>query len=150
MLFKNSRQTYALHLMNPLLNIFCYIISNVSIRKNLHMEQLMTESYPDRQDYSEKQCLYVYKGHERFSPFNMGQSSQDPKNLSNAKQSEAYIPSGFQTISRSIWGNQIKIPRISQMPNSQRHTSQVGFKLFPDQSGAIRSRFREPLKSINY
>src|SRR3954470_4352970 len=62
MLFKNSRQTYALHLMNSLLNIFCYIIPNVSIRKNLHRVQLMTESYPDRQDYSKKQCLLRIQG----------------------------------------------------------------------------------------
>src|SRR3954470_15881384 len=89
MLFKNSRQTYALHLMNPLLSIFCYIISNVSNRKNLHRVQLMTESYPDRQDYSEKQCLIHIQG---------ARSSQNSKNLSNDKQSEAYIPSGFQTI----------------------------------------------------
>src|SRR3954468_14829761 len=53
---------------------------------------------------------------------------------------------GMTRFSRSIWGNPVKIPRISQMPNSQRHTSQVGFKLFPDQSGAIKSRFRESLK----
>src|SRR3954468_19806209 len=31
------------------------------------------------------------------------------------------------------------------MTNSQRHISQVGFILFPDQSGAIKSRFRESL-----
>src|SRR4051812_20860156 len=62
MLFKNSRQTYALHLMNSLLNIFCYIISNVSIRKNLHRVQLMTESHPNRQDYSEKQYLLRIQG----------------------------------------------------------------------------------------
>src|SRR3954468_1790296 len=60
--FKNSRQTYALHLMNSLLNKFCYIISNVSIRKNRHRVQLMTESYPDRQNYSEKQCLLRMQG----------------------------------------------------------------------------------------
>src|SRR3954465_4542256 len=60
--FKNSRQTYALHLMNSLLNIFCYIISNASNRKNLHRVQLMTESYPDTQDYSEKQCLLHIQG----------------------------------------------------------------------------------------
>src|SRR4051812_2852038 len=59
---KNSRQTYPLHLMNSLLNVFCYIISNVSIRKNLHRVQLMTESYPDRQNYSEKQCLLHIQG----------------------------------------------------------------------------------------
>jgi len=53
---------YALHLMNSLLNIFCYIISNASIRKNLHMVQLMTKSYPNRQDYSEKQCLVRIQG----------------------------------------------------------------------------------------
>src|SRR4051812_33283916 len=50
---------------------------------------------------------------------------------------------------QSIWGNQVKIPRISQMPNNQRHTSQVGFKLFTSQSGAIRPRVRESLRSIN-
>src|SRR3954470_18165719 len=97
--------------MNSLLNIFCYIISNVSIRKNLHRVQLTTESYPDRQDYSEKQCLLRTRGMERFT--------------------------------QSICGNQVKIPRISQMPNNQRHTSQAAFKLFPDQSGAIKSRFQE-------
>src|SRR4051812_41977370 len=62
MLFKNSRQTYALHLMNSLLSIFCYIISNVSIRKNLQGVQLMTKSYPDRQDHSEKQRLLRIQG----------------------------------------------------------------------------------------
>src|SRR3954464_8847811 len=56
MYFKNTRQTYALHLMNILLNIFCYIISNVSNRKNLHRVQLMTKSHPDIQYYSKKQC----------------------------------------------------------------------------------------------
>src|SRR4051812_14471564 len=122
MFFKNSRQTYALHLMNSLLNIFCYIISNVSNRKNLHRVQLMTESYPDKQDYSEKQCLLCIQGawhaspnqsgaiKSRFEeslksqtikgirpkwissyfPINLGQSSQDSKNLSKkAKQSGA-------------------------------------------------------------
>src|SRR3954468_10221146 len=69
---KNSRQTYALHLMNSLLNIFCYIISNVSIRKNLHRVQLMTESYPDRQDYSEKQCLLRIQGAWHASPKQSG------------------------------------------------------------------------------
>src|SRR3954469_4674697 len=97
---KNLRQTYALHLMNSLLNIFCYIISNVSIRENLHRVQLMTRSYPDRQDYSKKQCLL-------------------------------HIQGGMTRFSRSIWGNPVKIPRISQMPNNQRYASQVGFKLFP-------------------
>src|SRR3954465_4321604 len=48
--------------MNSLLNIFCYIISNVSIRENLHRVQLMTRSYPDRQDYSKKQCLLHIQG----------------------------------------------------------------------------------------
>src|SRR3954468_4934751 len=48
--------------MNSLLNIFCYIISNVSNRKNSHSVQLMTESYPDRQDYSKKQCLLRIQG----------------------------------------------------------------------------------------
>src|SRR3954470_16412134 len=62
MIFKNSRQTYALHLMNSLLNKFCYIISNVSNRKNLYRVQLMTESYPDRHDYSEKQRLLRIQG----------------------------------------------------------------------------------------
>src|SRR3954462_15067690 len=92
-LFKNSRQTCALHLMNSLLNVFCYIISNVSIRKNLHRVQLMTKSYPDRQNYSEKQRLLCIQGARHVLPINMGQSSQDSK--------------------------------ISQMPNNQRHTSQV-------------------------
>src|SRR3954462_13373753 len=55
-------KTYALHLMNSLLNIFCYIISNVSIRKNLHMVQLMTESYPDKQNHSKKPCLLRTQG----------------------------------------------------------------------------------------
>src|SRR3954470_21958495 len=58
--FKNSRQTYALHLMNTLLNIFCYIISNVSNRKNLHRVQLMIESYPDRQNYSKEAMSLTY------------------------------------------------------------------------------------------
>src|SRR4051812_35790597 len=91
---KNSRQTYALHLMNSLLNIFCYIISNVSIRINLHRVWLMTESYPVKQNYSKK----PYKGHDTFFPINLGQSSQDSKNLSKAKQSKAYTSSGFQAM----------------------------------------------------
>src|SRR3954470_25062999 len=81
--FQNSRQTYALHLMSSLLNIFCYIISNVSIRKNLRRVQLMTGSYPDRQDYSEKQCLLRIQG-------------------------------TWHALPKSIWGNQVKIRRISQ------------------------------------
>src|SRR3954471_22481646 len=74
----------------------------------------MTGSYPDRQNYSEKQRLLCIQGARRVLPINLGQSSQDSK--------------------------------ISQMPNNQRHTSQVDFKLLPDQSGAIKSRFRESLK----
>src|SRR3954471_18678649 len=53
---------------------------------------------------------------------------------------------GMTRFAQSIWGNPVKILRISQMPYSQRHTSQVGFKIFPDQSGEIKSRFRESLK----
>src|SRR4051812_35699015 len=63
--------------MNSLLNIFCYIISNVSIIKNLHRVQLMTESYPDRQYYSKN-------------------------------------PRGMTRFAQSIWGNPVKIQRISQ------------------------------------
>src|SRR3954469_5706930 len=86
--FQNSRQMYALHLMNSLLNIFCYVISNVSIRINLHRVWLMTESYPDKQNHSKK----PYKGHDMFCPINMGQSSQDSENLSwMLEQSGAYI-----------------------------------------------------------
>src|SRR3954470_19351578 len=48
--------------MNSLLSIFCYIISNVSNRTNLHRVQLMTESYPDRQYYSKKPCLLRIQG----------------------------------------------------------------------------------------
>src|SRR3954462_10916780 len=77
MFFKNSRQTYALHLMNSLLNILCYIISNVSNRKNLHKVQLMTESYPDKQNYFRSNVCYVYEGHGTFFPINLGQSSRD-------------------------------------------------------------------------
>src|SRR3954463_8379220 len=47
---------------------------------------------------------------------------------------------------QSIRGNQVKIRRISQMPKSQKHTSQAEVKLFPGQSGEIKSRFRESLK----
>src|SRR3954464_8450028 len=91
MYFKNTRQTYALHLMNSLLNIFCYIISNVSNRKNVHMVQLMTESYPDRQNHFRSNGSYVYKGHEMVYPINLGQSGQDFENLSkDAKQPGAY------------------------------------------------------------
>src|SRR3954471_5089053 len=122
MFFKNSRQMYALHLMNSLLNIFCYISSNVSIRKNLHMVQLMTESSPDRQNHFKSNISYVYKGHDTVYPVGLGQSGQDSKNLSNAEKSKAYIPSGFQTISQSIWGNQVKILRNSQgCQNNQGH-----------------------------
>src|SRR3954470_14541542 len=102
MFFKNSRQTYALHLMNSLLNKFCYIISNVSNRTNLHRVQLITNSYPDRHDHSRSNVSCVYKGHDVFCPNNLGQSSRDSKKLSNT-----YIN---------------------------------------DQSGAIKSRFRESLK----
>src|SRR3954469_18488126 len=72
--FQKSRQTYALHLMNSLLSIFCYIISNVSIRNNLHRVQLMTESYPDRQYYSEKQYLLCIQGAWHASPNQSGAS----------------------------------------------------------------------------
>src|SRR3954465_11676843 len=58
--------------MNSLLSIFCYIISNVSIRKNLHRVQLMTESYPDRQDYSKKKCLICIQGAWHASPNQSG------------------------------------------------------------------------------
>src|SRR3954465_2591388 len=85
MFFKNSRQTYALHLMNSLLNKFCYIISNVSNRTNLHRVQLMTNSYPDRHDHSRTNISCVYEGHGVFCPNNLGQSSQDSENLSEAK-----------------------------------------------------------------
>src|SRR3954470_21434108 len=115
MFFKNSRRTYALHLMNSLLNIFCYIISNVSIRKNLHMVWLMTQSYPDQHRLLQEAMSPTYtRGMTRFA--------------------------------QSIWGNQVKIRRISQMPKSQRHASQAEVKLFPGQSGEIKSRFRESLK----
>src|SRR4051812_10836364 len=53
--------------MNSLLNIFCYIISNVSNRENLHRVPLMTESYPDRQDYFERQCLLHIQGARHVS-----------------------------------------------------------------------------------
>src|SRR3954465_2573107 len=101
MFFKNSRQKYALHLMNTLLNIFCYIISNVSNRKNLHRVQLMTESYPDRQDYSKKQCLLHIQGAWNILPNQYGE-----------------IKSRFQ---ETLKCQTVKV------------TSQVGFKLFPDQ-----------------
>src|SRR3954465_1770927 len=101
MFFKNSRQTYALHLMNSLLNKFCYIISNVSNRKNLHRVQLMAGSYPDRQNYSESQMSPMYtRGMARFA--------------------------------QSIWGNQVKIQRISQRYQKQSGSCiQVNLNLFP-------------------
>src|SRR3954462_15193392 len=87
-LFKNSRQTCALHLMNSLLNIFCYIISNVSIRKNLHRVQLMAESYPDIQGYSEKQCLLRIQGAWDASPNQSREvKSGFKESLEEAKQS---------------------------------------------------------------
>src|SRR3954471_23734574 len=80
--------------MNSLLSIFCYIISNVSIRKNLHRVQLIPkDNITPRSNVS-----YVYKGHGMLCPINLGQSSQYYKNLSKAKQSKAYTSSGFQTI----------------------------------------------------
>src|SRR4051812_15232368 len=82
-LFKNSRQTCALHLMNSSLNIFCYIISNVSNRKNLHRVQLMTKSYPDRQNHFKTMSLIVY-------PVDLGQSSQDSKNLSKIPNNQRH------------------------------------------------------------
>src|SRR4051812_19361120 len=86
MLFKNSRQTYALHLMNSLLNIFCYIISNVSNRKNLHRVQLMTESHPDRQYYSKKPCLLRIQGAWHTSPDQSGAiKSRFRESLKDAK-----------------------------------------------------------------
>src|SRR3954464_1887298 len=91
MFFKNSRQTYALHLMNSLLNIFCYIISNASTRKNLHMVQLMTKSYPKRQEAMSRTHT---RGMACFAQINLGQSSQDYKNLPKAKQSKAHTQSG--------------------------------------------------------
>src|SRR4051812_20488136 len=80
---KNSRQTCALHLMNSLLNIFCYIISNVSNRNNLHRVQLMTKSYPDRQNHFRTMSLIVY-------PVDLGQSSQDSKNLSKIPNNQRH------------------------------------------------------------
>src|SRR3954470_19698309 len=88
--FQNSRQTYALHLMNSLLNIFCYIISNVSIRKNLHRVQLMTESYPDRQNHFRSNVSYVYKGHDAVYPVDPGQSCQDSENLSRMLNNQGH------------------------------------------------------------
>src|SRR4051812_18331766 len=54
--------------------------------------QLMTESYPDRQDYSKKHCLLCVQGAWHVCPINMGQPSQDFENLSRMpKQSGACI-----------------------------------------------------------
>src|SRR3954468_10508326 len=112
--FKNSRQTYALHLMNLLLNKFCYIISNVSNRKNLHRVQLMTESYPDRQNYSKKQCLLcVQGGMARFAQSIWGNQVKI-RRISQRKKGQRHTSQMVTTIPRSIWGNQIKIQRISQ------------------------------------
>src|SRR4051812_47439196 len=84
--YSKLKTLYALHLMNVLLNIFCYIISNVSNRKNLHRVQLMTKSYPNQQRLLQKSNVsYTDKGHDTFCPINLGQSSQDSKNLSKAK-----------------------------------------------------------------
>src|SRR4051812_4205901 len=61
--------------MNTLLNIFCYIIPNVSNRKNLHRVQLMIERYPDRQNYSKEAMSLTYTrcGVVFFtSPFHLG------------------------------------------------------------------------------
>src|SRR3954471_1852322 len=74
----------------------------------------------------------------------MTQSYPDQQRLLQEAMSPTYTR-GMTRFAQSIWGNQVKIPRISQMPGNQRHTSQVDFKLFPDQSGAIKSRFRESL-----
>src|SRR4051812_39371429 len=77
--------------MNTLLSIFCYIISNVSNRKNLHKVQLMIERYPDRQNYSKEAMSLTYTR-------------------------------GMTCFVQSIWGNQAKIPRISQgCQNNQGH-----------------------------
>lgn len=91
MFFKNSRQTYALHLMNSLLNIFCYIIPNVGIRKNLHRVWLVTQKLSRSTKITPRSSVsYVYKGHGMFFPINLGQSSQDSENLSRMpKQSGA-------------------------------------------------------------
>src|SRR4051812_43079044 len=105
MFFKNSRQTYALHLMNTLLNIFCYIISNVSIRKNLHRVQLMNESYPDRQDYSKKQCiLRIQRGMTCFAQSIWGNQAKIPRISQKCQTIRGIYPSGSETASRSIRG----------------------------------------------
>src|SRR4051812_6545273 len=100
--------------MNYLLTIFCYIISNVSIRKNLHSVQLMIESYPDREVYFEKQCLLRIQGAWHALPDQSGAIKSRFQESLKSQDSKAYIPSGFQIISQLIWGNQVKIPRISQ------------------------------------
>src|SRR3954471_13335148 len=100
--------------MNSLLNIFCYIISNASTRKNLHMVQLMTKSYPNRQEAMSRTHT---RGMACFAQINLGQSSQDHKNLSKAKQSKAYTSSGFQTICPNNLGQSSQdSENLSRMP----------------------------------
>src|SRR4051812_19812866 len=53
----------------------------------------MTQSYPDQQRLLQRSNVsYVYEGHDTFCPINLGQSSQDSKNLSNAKQLKGIHP----------------------------------------------------------
>src|SRR4051812_1999523 len=81
--------------MNSLLNIFYYIISNVSIKKNLHRVQLMTESYPDRKDYSKKQCLLRIQGAWHALPNQSGEINSKFRRISQMPNSQSHIPSGF-------------------------------------------------------
>src|SRR4051812_34944389 len=108
--------------MNSLLNIFCYIILNVSIRKNLHMVQLMTNSYPDRQDHSRSN---IYKGHDMLCPINLGQASQDYKKLSIAyiKWVSNYFPINLGQSSQDS-------ENLSRMPKQLGACIQVDLKLF--------------------
>src|SRR3954462_5396005 len=99
MFFKNSRQTYALHLMNSLLNKFYYIISNVSNRKNLHRVQLMTESYPDRQYYSKEAMSPMYtRGMARLPNQSGGNQVEFQKSLKSIKQSGACTQVGLKLL----------------------------------------------------
>src|SRR4051812_9766282 len=71
-----------------------------------------------------------------------------PDRQDHSRSNVSCVYKGHDTFAQSIWGNQVKIQRISQIPNSQRYTSQEDFKLLPrsiwGNQVKIRKIFQKP------
>src|SRR4051812_12299372 len=124
--------------MNSLLSIFCYIISNVSIRRNLHRVQLMTESYPNRQCYSKKKCLLCIQGAWHASPNQSGAiKSRFEESLKCQTVKGIHLKGVSNYFPINLGQSSQDFENLSRMLKQSGACIQEDLKLLPNQHGTL-------------